>query len=825
MHKTFLNVLLKNDSTFSASMICSAYRFPPFSAPLAQGERPMRPKPTLEELEQLAEIFSMTLDMICVADILSAKLLKVNDAFPRVLGYCEAELLDRSFLDFVHPDDRAATLAVLQENLQRGENVLHFTNRYRCRKGNFIWLDWLFRPIVEKGICYAVAHDITDRIEMERELRESRQRLQDIVDFLPDATLAIDASKRVILWNKAIERMTGVPASEMMGKSDHAYTVPFYGKPRGQLMDLIWEENEAIAAHYPTLKREGDTLLAEGFSSALYGGKGAWIWMKASPLYNSDGEIVGAIESIRNITSLKEAESSLQESERLFRTVFEHAPVGMAVIDMEQRFLQVNRSLCAILGYEAEELVGRSFNEFTHPEDRQGSIERWEQMKRQETVSTQAEKRYMHRSGRTIWTIAQNALVIGRDGKPAYVVSHLIDITAWKQAEESRSQLEEQLRQTQRLESIGRLAGGVAHDFNNKLQAILGFTQMAILEAGEQEKLRKWLLMIQQAAEGSADLTRQLLAFARKQNIQPKTLNLNRIISSMLAMLRQLIGENILLVWIPDKDLWPICIDPSQIDQILVNLCANSRDAIGGQAGTLTIETRNVLLDEAYCHGHPEFFPGRYVMLTVSDTGCGMEPDVKNRIFEPFFTTKEQGKGTGLGLATVYGIMRQNTGMVHVYSEPGKGSTFRLYFPHADLPSDEAAEKSPPESVGGEETILIVEDDADVLEVAQTVLTRFGYTVLTAKGPNDARRIMETHPGSIHLLITDVIMPEMNGKQLGDLMKQSRPDLRILFMSGYTANIIAKHGILDKDIAFIQKPFSVQTLLEKVRTVLDQQAR
>ncbi|MEW6259972.1 MAG: PAS domain S-box protein [Thermodesulfobacteriota bacterium] len=782
----------------------------------------METKPTYEELEQLAEIFSMTLDMICIADIHSARFLQINEAFSRVLGYSKSELLERSFLDFVHPEDIEATVGILEDKLKKGEKVLHFTNRYRCKDGRYVWLDWLSHPDTSKGITYAIAHDVTDRIQTEKALLESQRRLQDLVDFYPDATLAIDAEKRVILWNRAIEAMTGIPASEMIGKGDHAYTIPFYGKPREQLMDLIWVDDKRIEAHYPTIVREGRTLIAEAFCNALYNNRGAWIWAKASPLYDREGKIIGAIETIRDITKIKEAETSLQESERLFRTVFQHAPVGMAVIDIDRRFLQVNDAICSILGYPAEELIGRSFNAFTHPEDREDGRIRWAEMLSGQSVTTQGEKRYIHRSGRIIWTIAQNALFTRSDGVPMYVVSHLIDITSWKQAEEARQKLEEQLHQAQRLESIGRLAGGVAHDFNNKLQAILGFTQMALDEAGQDTVLRKRLLAIQNAAEGSANLTRQLLAFARKQTVSPKVVNLNEVISGMIAMIKRLIGENIHLDWIPADDLWFIRIDPSQIDQVLVNLCINGRDAIEGQSGSIAIETQNISLDETYCRYHEGFFAGDYVLMTVSDSGCGMKPELLEHIFEPFFTTKEQGKGTGLGLATVYGIVRQNNGMIHVYSEPGKGSTFRVYFPRTGERGQSVSTMNAVGHFRGKETILIVEDDPAILEVSKEVLGRAGYTVLAADGPEEALRQARSYPEAIHLLITDVIMPRMNGRQLSILVQETHPAIQSIYMSGYTSNIIAHHGILDEGLFFIQKPFSITTLLEKVRTVLDQ---
>ena len=372
------------------------------------------------------------------------------------------------------------------------------------------------------------------------------------------------------------------------------------------------------------------------------------------------------------------------------------------------------------------------------------------------------------------------------------------------------------------MESVGRLAGGVAHDFNNMLQAITGNAEVALVKIDPSHPLHDNLSEILKVALRSADLTRQLLAFARKQTISPKILDLNETISGMLKMLQRLVGEDIDFSWKPALNLWSVKIDPSQIDQILVNLCVNARDAISG-VGAVTIETQNVRLDQAYCKPHPECIPGEYVRIAVSDTGMGIDKNMLNLIFEPFFTTKEIGKGTGLGLATIYGIVKQNDGFIYVYSEPGQGTTFRIYLPRTEgnmAKTDTSAAKQ--RITDGTETILLVEDDESILDIGKVVLERFGYRVLAAHNPNSALTLVNNYPGRIHLLITDVIMPEMNGQELGRRLHGSHPELKVIFISGYTANVIAHHGVLNKGINFLQKPFSVLTLVEKVREVLDE---
>ncbi|MFH0996095.1 MAG: ATP-binding protein [Pseudomonadota bacterium] len=383
--------------------------------------------------------------------------------------------------------------------------------------------------------------------------------------------------------------------------------------------------------------------------------------------------------------------------------------------------------------------------------------------------------------------------------------------------------LQAQLLQAQKMESVGRLAGDVAHDFNNMLSAILGHAELAIMRCTPSEPIHAHLKVIEDSARRSADLTRQLLAFARKQTVAPKVLDINDTVASMLKMLLRLIGEDIDVVWMPEAGLWHVKIDPSQIDKLLANLCVNARDAIAGVV-KVTIETENIAFDEAYCAVHLGFICGEYVMLAVSDDGCGMSKEVLDHLFEPFFTTKETGKGTGLGLATVYGIVKQNDGFVNVYSEPDKGTTFKIYLPRfvgeAVAPTAESTTETPK---GCGEMVLLVEDEPVILDVSREMLEQLGYVVLIAGTSGEALRKAKAYGAEIELLITDVVMPEMNGRDLAKLLNDIKPGLKCLFISGYTANVIAHRGVLDEGVNFLQKPFSMKDLSSKVRQALERE--
>ena len=393
------------------------------------------------------------------------------------------------------------------------------------------------------------------------------------------------------------------------------------------------------------------------------------------------------------------------------------------------------------------------------------------------------------------------------------------DISERKRAEEEKDRLNQQLAQAQKMESVGRLAGGVAHDFNNMLQVILGNVELVLAQTPAGSATHGDLQEIRKSAQRSAELTRQLLAFARKQTVNPRVLDLNETLGGMLKMLRRLIGEQIQLVWSPGPELWPVKMDPAQIDQIMANLALNARDAIGGE-GQVTVRTANQMLTDGQAGAPPDCAPGDYVLLEVSDTGKGMTREVQDHLFEPFFTTKDLGKGTGLGLATLFGIVKQNHGTVSVQSEPGRGTTFRILLPRSNTPAAAKVETQALPAQRGSGTILLVEDEPQILALGQRLLQQHGYTVLTAASPREALDRIGRHASQIDLLVTDVILPEMNGKELKERLATTHPGLQVLFMSGYTADVIAAQGVLEEGMEFLQKPFRVQDLLEKVRKLI-----
>ncbi|MEW6261714.1 MAG: PAS domain S-box protein [Thermodesulfobacteriota bacterium] len=520
--------------------------------------------------------------------------------------------------------------------------------------------------------------------------------------------------------------------------------------------------------------------------------------------------------SLTDITTRKQAEYALFRSERQKELILNSTAEMVTYYDTDLRVIWGNRAWVESVGKSPEELVGRHCHEAWYQRgepcaDCPVLEARDNKAPRQREMDTPLGR---HRLVRAFPIIDENSQVTA-------LVGFVQDITERKRAEQEKEKLQEQFLQAQKMESVGRLAGGVAHDFNNLLGVILGNADISLRSVDQAHPLFGHLQEIRKAAKRSADLTRQLLAFARKQTIAPKVLDLNETVEGTLNLLRRLIGEDINLVWKPGAKLWPVKVDPSQMDQILANLCVNARDAIAG-VGRITIQTENAVFDEIYCADHPDTAPGEYVLIAVSDDGCGMDRETLNRLFEPFFTTKELGKGTGLGLATVYGIVRQNSGFINVYSELEHGTTIKIYLPRHAAKTERIRKESPAiQTARGHETILLVEDESMFLNVVKLMLEGFGYRVLAASTPREAIRVSGEHLGEIHLLLTDVVMPEMTGRDLVKHLTSLRPGLKQLFMSGYTGDIIAHHGVLDEGVNFIQKPFSTQALASKVREVLD----
>ncbi len=517
------------------------------------------------------------------------------------------------------------------------------------------------------------------------------------------------------------------------------------------------------------------------------------------------------IGALRTRAKREEAEESL----RLTRFSIDCTSDAVFWVTPDARIADANLEACSSLGYTKEELLKLSLPDINPNFD----MERWRQhfSDLRQHGSIKLESSHIDKNGRIIPVeVLANYL---KFGDKEYSCGFVRDITERKRAEAEKAKLESQLQQAQKMDAIGRLAGGVAHDFNNMLGVILGHVEMALDQLSPEQDLHTNVMEIRKAANRSADLTRQLLAFARRQTVSPKVIDLNETVEGMLKILRRLIGENIDLAWLPAATPCKINIDPTQVDQVLANLCVNARDAIDG-VGKIEIETGVAEIDEASASPLGGT-PGRYVVLTVSDDGCGMSKEILDKLFEPFFTTKELGKGTGLGLATVYGIVKQNAGFISVDSEPGRGASFKVHLPlyASEAPSQEEGSQAP--AAKGSETVLLVEDEQMLLDIAKLGLENAGFKVLAVTEPAEALRIAKESKGEIHLLITDVVMPKMNGKDLERSLRALRPKLKCLFMSGYTSDVLAPHGILDEGVNFIQKPFLTQELATKAREALD----
>lgn len=518
-------------------------------------------------------------------------------------------------------------------------------------------------------------------------------------------------------------------------------------------------------------------------------------------------------------SKLLSSNSLLRESEEKFSKAFHLSPLIICLLSLPRgQFVDISDSFCALLGCSSEDIIGRTSTE----------LKLWPNETDLQNIKD------VITSGKNLLNVEINiqsqtknkkTIIISSEILPIALKPHLIivgvDITERKRSEIEKTQLEEQLRQAQKMEVVGHFVGGIAHDFNNMLSAVIGNSELMLMSNRLDPSSLKRLNTIHDTALRTADLVRQLLAFARKQTIRPQYLDINKTITGMIKILQRIIGEDIQLKWVPGKDIGKILIDPSQIDQILANLMVNARDAISG-VGKVTIKTHQIVIDESHCSRTitQGFLSGPYVVLSISDNGCGIEKNTLNQIFEPFFTTKEVGKGTGLGLSTVYGIVKQNDGYIHVKSQPNIGTTFWIYLPLIttdDIRIDTDA--STKITLKGSETILMVEDDLAILDIGKTILEQLGYNVITANEPMAAIKIAYSYEKQIDLLFTDIVMPQMNGRDLARYIGEIIPGIRCLYMSGYTANIIAHHGIIEKGVNFLHKPFSIKNLAEKIREI------
>ncbi|MBV5319178.1 MAG: response regulator [Desulfobulbaceae bacterium] len=524
------------------------------------------------------------------------------------------------------------------------------------------------------------------------------------------------------------------------------------------------------------------------------------------------------------VIRLRRSKTAIRKSAEKYRVLFSSIPLGITVTNRSGSIAETNDMAAKLLGVPKEEHEVRTIDgpewHIIRPDGLPMPPEEYAGVRalQENTLVENVEMGIVRPTAETLW-LSVTAAPIHLEEYGVMVIYS--DITERRRSEEERNKLEVQLAQARKMESVGRLAGGVAHDFNNMLGVILGYCELSLKQIDAAHPLFNGLENIHKAAERSADLTQQLLAFARKQTVAPKVLDLNQVVEGMLNMLLRLISEDVDLTWLPGENLGAVKMDPSQVDQLLVNLCVNARDSIG-DTGKITIKTSAAVFDEPWCATHAELVPGEYVLLAVSDNGRGMDSETLSHLFEPFFTTKELGKGTGLGLATVYGIVKQNNGFIDVYSELGRGTTFKIYLPRHEIKAEQPARTDVAKPIArGHETILLVEDEPMILEMTREMLEGQGYVVLPAPTPGEAIRLAREHTGTIHLLMTDVVMPEMNGRDLAANLLFLNSNLKLLFMSGYTANVIAHHGVLDEGVHFIQKPFTLKELSSKVRETLD----
>jgi len=690
---------------------------------------------------------------------------------------------------------------------------------------------------------------------IEQALKESEERYRLLAENVTDVIWVMDENLKFTYISPSVQRLSGLTPEESMEQGSSMHLTP----ASLEFANKVFEEHfMAVLASRDTepepLKVELEAIYKDGVTG--------WSEVNTSLLRTPEGEFAGLVGVSRDITKRKRAEEELKQhrdhleelvakrtgelsksNEELQLEIVERGRVEAALRESEEQLelalrgadlgswdwkimtgdLVVNQRGAELLGYTPDEISPRIrlYEEALHPDEKPGILEGMSAHLRGKTPRFEAEHRLRTRSGDWIWVLTRGR-VVERDeeGRAVRVTGTILDISRRKQAEEQRARLEAELRQSQKMDAIGRLAGGISHDINNLLTAISVSADLMSMDIVENDPLHQECDEIKKAVEQATSMTSQLLAFSSKQMLEPKVLDLNEVVHRVQGMLRRLIGEHIELEALLDTDTGQVRADSGQLEQVLMNLVLNARDAMP-QGGKLTVETAEVTLGEEDAREHIDAEPGSYVVLSVSDTGHGMDEETQSHMFEPFFTTKEAEMGTGLGLSTVFGVVKQSKGRISVSSEPGRGTTLKIYLPSVpDRPEVEVARQAQPETLRGTETVLLVEDEQMVRRAVRDVLQRNGYRVLVASNAGEALLISEQHTGFIHLLLTDVVMPRMSGPDLVERLDPWHPEMKVLYVSGYTDNAIAEHGAHGPGVVLLQKPFSVESLLQKVRQVL-----
>jgi two-component system, cell cycle sensor histidine kinase and response regulator CckA len=730
-----------------------------------------------------------------------------NRRLSEMLGYASGELLGRRSSE-LEPEAARGCAAARAERSRRGiseENEVAFVRK----DGSEVWTLLKTSPIRDtEGTHVGTLAMMTDRTlhkqaEEARHLaveavRTSEAEFRLLAEAMPQIVWITRPDGGNVYFNRRWMDYTGLTLEESLGGG---WTKPFHPDDK-PLAWLAWQNAVATGGTYSVECR----LRA---ADATY----RWWLLRGVPIKDASGNILKWFGTCTDIDALKQGEARLRESEGLLRIAGRAARLGGWSVSLSDLCVMWSDEVCAIHEVPPGTLpsVAEAIAAYA-PEFRETLREKFEACVRDGTPYD-VELQIVTATNRRVWV--RTIGYAERDSSGA-----ITSLRGAFQDIDDRRRLQDQFRQAQKMEAVGRLAAGVAHDFNNLLSVVLSYSELAIDGLRPGDPLRADIEEIRKAGKRATGLTRQLLAFSRQQVLEPRVIDLSEVVGTMKPMLGRLLGEDISLTVLSPNPVGRVLVDPSQVEQVVMNLAVNARDAMP-DGGKLTIETTNISIDGAFVGKPADVVPGHFVMLAVSDSGVGMTEATRARVFEPFFTTKEKGKGTGLGLATVFGIVQQSGGYVGVYSEPGHGTAFKVYLPRTDRVADASGSDRPPANMDGSETILLVEDEEQVRTVACAILRRHGYNVLETSNGGEAYLVSNDFPAKIHLLLTDVVMPRMSGRRLAEQLAPQRPEMRILFASGYTDDAIIHHGVLDAGVAFLQKPFTPQALLKKVRAVLD----
>ncbi|MCP4573566.1 MAG: PAS domain S-box protein [bacterium] len=765
-------------------------------------------------LDNVTKVLNSTPLLMSISTVEEGRILEVNDAFCRDMGFRRREVIGRTSAELGLFDDSATRQAFVAELREHGVVTrLEVRAKNKQRREQVFLLNGTLLDLDGLKCLVLWSENVTELRRNEADFVAAKQMLEAAVGQSSAGIIIADAPDVTIRHcNPAAFAIRGGDKSRLTGidLAEHSANWQVF-RPDGSMYP---------PAELPLSRAvlRGEVVRAQEVVIRDEAGLDHWVAVNAAPIRDDAGAITGGIAVMQEITEQKQATTLLQESEAKIRSVFRAAPIGIGVVS-GRVLIQVNERLCEMMGYTADELLGES-SRLLYPSDEEFAWvgdEKYRQISAQgtDTVDT----RWLCKDGRII-DVLLSSTPLDPENLEKGVTFTALDITARREAEEENKRLEAQYYQAQKVESIGRLAGGVAHDLNNLLFPILGYSDLLMEDGGLNEEQLDGVQQIHEAGIRSRNLVRQLLAFSRKQALEYKALDLNATLKDFESLLRRTVREDV-VIGIRTRDGLPLVMaDAGQIEQVLMNLVVNAQDAMP-DGGELSLETDLVQLDEDYLADQPGAEPGPYAALIVSDTGCGMGEETRQHIFEPFFSTKGE-LGTGLGLATVYGIVKQHGGNIWVYSEPGSGTTFKVYLPASPATqADPGEQRSGPTTLKGSETVLVVEDNQIVRELACSILQRNDYKVLSAESGAEACELMSDAQEPVHLLLTDVVMPETNGKEVYQQLVERIPGLRVLYMSGYTDDVIADRGVLQEGVSFIQKPFTVQALCAKVREVLD----